>query len=81
MKKLAVVWVLTIAGIAWGQNDLPLQFKGTCDGNQTDIRDLSAIQETPAIKCNALVDDAAKREAVDLLLMPASSAGQMTPAS
>ena len=55
MKKLAVVLLLMVAGTAWGQNDLPLQFKGICYGTQTDIRDLSAIQDTPAIKCNALV--------------------------
>lgn len=38
-----------------GQNELPLQFNGICNGNQTNIRDLSAIQDTPAIRCNALV--------------------------
>jgi hypothetical protein len=55
MKKLAVALLLMVAETAWGQNNLPLQFKGICDGTQTDIRDLSAIQDTPAIKCNALV--------------------------
>lgn len=54
MKNLALVVLLTVAGVAWGQNDLPLQFKGTCAGYQTDIHDLSAIQNTPAIKCDAL---------------------------
>ncbi len=44
-----------VAGAAWGQNDLPLNFKGTCVGSQTDIHDLSAIQNTPAIKCDSLV--------------------------
>jgi hypothetical protein len=55
MKKLAVVVLLMVAGAAWGQNDLPLQFKGTCAGYQTDIHDLSAVQNTPAIKCDSLV--------------------------
>lgn len=55
MKRLAVELLLMVAGAAWGQNDLPLQFKGTCNGTQTDIRDLSAIPDTPAIKCNGLV--------------------------
>jgi len=49
-----VVLLLMMAGTAWGQNDLPLTYKGTCTGNQTDIHDLSAIQDTPAIKCDAL---------------------------
>ena len=51
---LAVV-LLTAVGTALGQSGLPLQFKGICDGTQTDIRDRSAIQETPAIKCNSIV--------------------------
>jgi len=54
MKKLAVVLLLMMAGTAWGQNDLPLTYKGTCTGNQTDVHDLSAIQDTPAIKCDSL---------------------------
>ncbi len=54
MKKLAVVLLLMMAGTAWGQSDLPLTYKGTCTGNQTDIHDWSAIQDTPAIKCDAL---------------------------
>jgi hypothetical protein len=53
MKKLALA-LLVMAGTAWGQNDLPLMYKGICTGNQTDIHDLSAIQDTPAIKCDAL---------------------------
>ena len=28
MTKLAVVLLLMVAGTAWGQDDLPLQFKG-----------------------------------------------------
>ncbi|WP_158788096.1 hypothetical protein [Granulicella sp. L46] len=55
MKTLFAVLFLIVAGTTWGQNDLPLQFKGTCDGTQTDIRDLSAVQNTPAVKCDALV--------------------------
>jgi hypothetical protein len=55
MKKLAVVVLLMVTGAAWGQNDKPLNFKGTCVGSQTDIHDLSAIQNTAAIKCNSLV--------------------------
>jgi hypothetical protein len=54
MKKLAVVLLLMMAGTAWGQNDPPLTYKGACAGTQTDIHDLSAIQDTPAIKCDAL---------------------------
>jgi len=54
MTKLAVVLLLMVVGTAWAQDDLPLQFKGACNGTQTDIRDLSAIQDTPAIKCDAL---------------------------
>jgi hypothetical protein len=54
MTKLAVVLFLMVAGSAWGQDVLPLQFKGVCKGTQTDIRDLSAIQDTPATKCDAL---------------------------
>jgi hypothetical protein len=54
MKKLAVVLLLMMGGTAWGQNDLPLTYKGTCTGNQTDIHDLSAIQDAPAIKRDAL---------------------------
>lgn len=54
MTKLAVVLFLMVAGSAWGQDVLPLQLKGVCKGTQTDIRDLSAIQDTPAIKCDAL---------------------------
>jgi len=54
MKKLAAVLLLMMGGTAWGQSDLPLTYKGTCTGNQTDIHDLSAIQDTPAIKCDAL---------------------------
>jgi hypothetical protein len=55
MKKFAVVILLMVTGAAWGQNDLPLKFKGTCAGSQNDIHDLSAIQNTPAIKCDSLV--------------------------
>jgi hypothetical protein len=54
MKKLAVAVSLLVAGAAWGQNDLPLTFKGNCIGSQTDIRDLSPIPDTPSIKCDAL---------------------------
>jgi hypothetical protein len=54
MKRLIVLAGLMVAGAAWGQNNLPLTFKGTCVGSQTDIHDLSAIQATPAIKCDAL---------------------------
>jgi hypothetical protein len=45
----------TKSGAAWGQNDLPLQFKGSCVGSQTDVHDLSVIQNTLAIKCDSLV--------------------------
>jgi hypothetical protein len=55
MKKLAVLVLLMTFGSAWGQNDLPLQFRGACAGTQTDTHDLSAIQNTPAIKCDSLV--------------------------
>jgi hypothetical protein len=55
MKKLAVVFLMMVASAAWGQNGLPLQFKGTCAGYQTDIHDLSAIQNTPAITCDSLL--------------------------
>ncbi len=56
MKQLAVLVLLTIAGAASGQNaQLPLTFKGVCRGSQTDIKDLSAIQNTPAVKCDSLI--------------------------
>jgi hypothetical protein len=55
MKKLAAVVLLMVAGAAWGQSaQLPLTFKGVCSGTQTDIKDMSAIQDTPAIKCDSL---------------------------
>lgn len=54
MKRLVAIALLIVAKAAWGQNDLPLTFTGICVGTQTDIHDLSAIQATPAIKCDAL---------------------------
>jgi hypothetical protein len=55
MKRLAIVALLMVGEAAWGQSaQLPLTFKGACSGTQTDIKDMSAIQNTPAIKCDSL---------------------------
>jgi hypothetical protein len=55
MKKLAVAILFLVVGAAWGQNDLPLAYRGTCIGNQTDVNDLSPVPNTPAIKCDSLL--------------------------
>jgi hypothetical protein len=56
MKQLVVAVLLTIAGTALGQGaQLPLTFKGACKGNQTDIKDLSPIRDTPAVKCDSML--------------------------
>jgi hypothetical protein len=52
LKVLIAIAVLMMTGAARGP-DLPLSFKGSCTGNQTDVKDLSAIQNTPAIKCDS----------------------------
>jgi len=55
-KFLLNVVVLVLTGAAWGQTaQLPWSFKGTCSGTQTDIHDMSGIQNTPAIKCDSLI--------------------------
>lgn len=55
MKLFPLMLMVMTAGIALGQSDLPISFKGACEGTQTDVRDLSAIQNTPAIKCDSIV--------------------------
>jgi hypothetical protein len=55
-KFLLNLVALVLTGTAWGQGaQLPLTYKGACSGTQTDIHDMSAIQDTPAIKCDSLI--------------------------